>query len=227
MTRSCLETASSFRLLCKLLYFVLSIPFCVCHAEIPNLFRERSFNASTIAEAVNYFAALGEDAANIELNKIASEEDLPRVWTSRGFSRSERVSWICRILFRPKGTAPLRRPWFGALQLPFETMPVSKWPLYPVAASGKSYFVLSEGYAVAGLPEDPKHYIAYCRTTGVFRKHPVTVPTRAQAQKDAIALRQSPAWRAIKWKDSGQGFSYAMSEEKTWKFVRAQADSIK
>src|SRR5207248_2099895 len=102
-------------------------------------------------------------------------------------------------------------PMYGGLSLPFKTMPHANWPLYPVAASGKSFFVLSEGYSLAGVPEDPKHYLAHCRAEGAFRKHPVPIPTQAEAQRDAKALRQSPPWKAIKWKDSGQGFSYTMS----------------
>ena len=115
---------------------------------------------------------------------------------------------------------------YGALALPFNTMPLASWPFYTVAASGRSFFVLSEGYMLAGLPEDPKRYLVYCGAEGTFRKQRIPVPTSAEAQKDVFALRQSAAWKAIKWKDGGQGFSYAMQEESIWKFIKAQADSI-
>jgi len=204
----------------------LSMAFSVCHAEVPQLFIQREFNAADVAQAVNYFIALGEEGALSELTKLAPDYDSRFGNFNRSFNRTERVGWVCRILFEPKGKQPLRPPMYGGLDLPDNTMPFANWPRYPVAASGKSYFVLSEGYNLAGAPEDPKQYLAYCRAEGIFRKQPVPVPARAEAQHDVAALRQSPAWKTIKWKDSGQGFSYTMSEEWTWKFIQAQADSI-
>jgi hypothetical protein len=194
------------------------------HAEVPTLFRERSFNAANLAEAVNHFVALGEKSALCELIDLAPNHDFKR---DKGFSLPERVGWVCRILFQPKGDQPLRAPCYGGHRLPYLTMPLTRWPLYPVAASGDSFFVLSEGYFLAGFPEDPKRYLAYCRAEGIFRKQPVPVPTRAKAEKDVLALRESPAWKAIKWKDRGPGTNYTMSEEWTWEFIQAQADAIK
>ena len=52
---------------------------------------------------------------------------------------------MCRVLFEPKGQDSLRQPMYGALDLPWNSMPLTKWPLYPVALSGSSYFVLSDG----------------------------------------------------------------------------------
>lgn len=70
-------------------------------------------------------------------------------------------------------------------------------------------------------------YLSYCRSEGTFRKESVPVPTHAEARKDAAALCDGPAWKAIKWDDSGEGWSYAFSEEWVWKFIQAQADRIK
>lgn len=86
---------------------------------------------------------------------------------------------------------------------------------------------MSEGYLLAGVPEDPRAYIDYCRTNGVFRKTKVTVPTKTQALKDAAALRKSKAWTDIKWTDSGQNWSYTMDEGWAWEFIQKQADSPK
>src|SRR5262245_50195199 len=108
--------------------------------------------------------------------------------------------------------------------LPHLTMPREKWPVYPLAASGSSYFVLHEGYFVAGSPEPLTRYISYCRTKGKFRTERLPVPTRRQALKDAESLRQSEVWKAIKWKDEGPGTSYELSEEKAWDFIKAQAE---
>lgn len=206
---------------------LLCVSFRFSRGEVPELFRDRSLNAAILAQAVNHFVALGETAATRELTALATDHDFKRDNPDKEFDLAERVGWVCRILFQPKGSEPLRPPSYGALGLPFNTMPRTRWPLYPVAASGHSFFVLSEGYELAGLPENPKRYLAYCRAEGIFRKRRIPVPTRAEAQRDVSALRQSPAWKAIKWKDRGQGFSYAMHEERTWQFIQAQADSIK
>jgi hypothetical protein len=195
-----------------------------CYAETPLLFREKPFICAALAEAANHYVALGEKAAIKELEALTSD------WTKdhrRGeFSRNERVGWVCRVLFQPKEKEPLRQPSFGALHLPRNSMPLKAWPLYPVASSGKSYFVLSEGYSVAGHPEDPKDYLKYCRPDGKFRTELVPIPTRDQALEDLEALRKSDAWKAIKWKDSGPGFSYTFSEEWCWRFIKAQAEKM-
>jgi hypothetical protein len=194
------------------------LSFGMIHAEVPELFRQKAFTAATLATAVNHFVELGENDAVRELIDLA-----PR-WKADG--RPERVAWMCRILFSPNGQTPLRQPAYGSLNLPYLSMPLAHWPLYPIAAAGQSYFVLSEGYALGGIPGNPVHFLEYCRQAGVFRTHPIPVPTRAEAQKDVLALHQSPAWKAIRWKDHGEGTRYVLSEEQTWKFVQTQADSI-
>jgi hypothetical protein len=200
-----------------------------CQAEPPKLFRQRSFTCVTLAEAVNHYVALGEEKAAKELESLISDwgTDWDRRSTQKGrFSINERVSWVCRILFIPRGKEPLRAPYYGALSLPHNSMPLASWPLYPVAASGSTYFVLSEGYSLAGKAEDPKEYLKYCRANGKFRKEAVPIPTRAQALKDLEKLRQSEAWKAIKWKDSGPGFSYEIDEDWHWKPIKSQAEKI-
>ena len=110
--------------------------------------------------------------------------------------------------------------------LPWSSMPLKSWPLYPVAASGSSYFVLSEGYSLAGKAENPKDYLKYCRANGRFRKEPVPIPSKAQALKDLEQLRQSKAWKAIKWEDSGQGWKYTYNDDWVWQFIKKQAEEI-
>jgi hypothetical protein len=44
--------------------------------------------------------------------------------------------------------------------------------------------------------------------------------------KDLERLRKSEAWKAIKWKDKGQGFEYTISEDWVWVFIKKQAESI-
>jgi hypothetical protein len=190
-------------------------------AQAPKLFHEKPFTCATLAEAANHYIAVGEKESIKELESLILDWDTDH---EGGFSRNERIGWVCRILFEPKEKEPLRGPWFGGHHLPYNTMPLTAWPLYPVARSGSSYFVLSEGYTLRGVPENPKAYLSYCRTKGNFRKERVPVPTKLQALKDAEQLRQSEGWRAIKWNDSGPGWSYTMSENRVWGFIKGQAE---
>ena len=206
--------------------FVWSITLQLCCAATPELFRQRAFTAASFAEAVNHFIDLGENAAVGELRGLAVDYIKDHHDHRGEWSINERIGWMCRVLFESKTNGFIDPPRFGRLDLPVETMPDSSWPLYPVALSGSTYFVLSQGYFLAGAPQDPKDYIDECRKVGAFRKAKVSIPTRAQALKDAAALRQSKAWTSIKWKNSGPGWSYQLSEYGTWEFIEQQAEEI-
>jgi len=190
--------------------------------EVPRIFEEKDFTAASLAEAVNYFIKLGEDKAVEELNGLVDPSGLGR---KNGFSVNERVGWICRVLFVSKPNTQLRPPRFGGLYLPTLTMPADRWPLYPIALSGSTYFVLSEGYSLGGMAENPKSYIQYCRQTGTSRKELIRVPSRAQALKDSVTLRESEPWKMIKWSDSGPGRSYTMDEGYAFRFIGKQAEA--
>lgn len=206
---------------------VLLTTFLVACGAVPSLFQEKAFSAASFAEAVNHFVTLGEDGAVQELRGLALDHSTDfAVYGNRGWSVNERIGWMCRVLFEAKPNEPVHPPRFGALRLPYHTMPEKSWPLYPVALSGSTYFVLSEGYRLDGVPADPKAYIDFCRQTGVFRTKPVSLPSKRKALEDAAALRQSAAWKAIKWIDSGENWSYTMSEESAWKFIQNQTEII-
>jgi hypothetical protein len=114
---------------------LFSILLCVSvrfsQGEVPDLLRDPALNAAILAQAVNHFVALGETAATHELTALASDHDFKRDKTHKEFNLNERVGWVCRILFGPKGSEPLRPPMYGGLGLPFNTMPRTRWPLYP------------------------------------------------------------------------------------------------
>jgi len=226
-------------------FFILLIVMTLglARAEAPKLFCEKTFTCRTLADAVNHYVGIGQDAAVKELNELAcveaAEAEANRGFNTRGFSVNERIGWVCRILFEPNtNSAPkatpksdpqkrdpyLRAPKFGRLDVPEKFMPIARWPLYPVVLSGSTYFVISESYTLGNVaPEDPKHYIAYCVENGNFRTTSVTVTTNsAQILKDADALRKCPSWQAINWKDDG-GYSYPMGEQWTWGFIQKQA----
>jgi hypothetical protein len=48
------------------------------------------------------------------------------------------------------------------------------WPLFPVALSGSTHFVLSNTleFSILGEPESVAHYLEYCRANGKFRRKP-------------------------------------------------------
>jgi len=210
------------RLFTLLVFMTLGL----CHAEVPKLFTEQNFTSVTLVDAVNHFVAIGEDASVKELQGIISSDEANTNWIfSKGFSVDERVGWVCRILFEPKGHSPLRAPKYGRLSMPEKYMPISKWPLYPLALSGSTYFVLSENYTADNTPEESGHYLAYCEKNGVFRKTPILLPTKEQAMQDAIAFRQCKSWQAIKWEDD-HGFSYPLGERWTWGFIQNQIESL-
>ena len=193
--------------------------------EVPTLFRKEEFTAADLAEAVNSFVVLGENEAVRQLIRLAPSRFEPGK-EGLGLDFPDRVGWVLRILFLPKKTQALREPRYGSRGLPYLTMPLTRWPLYPVVTSGDSFFVLGGVSMLGGQAEDPKEYLKYCQREGRFRTQPVPAPTREQALKDVLALRQSDVWRTIKWKDSAPGRSYTMHEGTVWDYLKAQADSI-
>lgn len=192
-------------------------------ASTPKLFDRAEFSCADLAETVNYYVDLGEDAT---LADLAKRQAIDVNSGSRGFRLAERICVLCRVLYQPKPRHPLRDAMIGALALPYESMPASKWPLFPVAQAGKSYFVLSQGRTLGGLPERVQDYLIYCHGNGTFRSKPVTVPTREQALKDAEALRNSHAWKEIKWKWRGSSNNYyEFREGAVWDYILKQARS--
>lgn len=205
----------------RILILFVALTASPCLAETPQLFREKPFTAASLAEAVNHFVDLGEKAAIKELESLTADDDAD---PNEGLN--ERIGWVCRILFQPKGTEPLRGPRYGAHNLPHLSMPLKNWPLHPVASSGSTYFVLSKVYILVGKSENPKDYLKYCLANGNFLAKRIGVPTRAEALKDLEQLRKTEVWKAIKWQDDGPGSSYTLDEKEVWKFIKAQAERI-
>jgi hypothetical protein len=191
--------------------------------EVPQIFKVREFNCATLAEAANYYIALGEAEAIQELKAL--EEDFGESM-DRGFYQNGRIGWVCRIIFKGKSGKPLRPPLYGGLLLPRLTMPLERWPLYPVAESDGVFFVLSEGYMLAGVAEQASDYIDYCSATGSFRKTKVEVPTQDEAVKAFNSFKKAKRWTMIKWKDEGPGTKYTMSEDWVLHYIEAQATSV-
>src|SRR5271154_3271760 len=126
------------------IFLFLMMTVGLCRAEIPKLFCQPEFSSVTLVDAANHFIAIGETATAKELEGIAANDATNQTGM---FSRNnERIGWMCRMLFEPKGRSPLRAPKFGKLSLPEESLTLEKWPLYPLVLSGSTYFVLSEKY---------------------------------------------------------------------------------
>jgi hypothetical protein len=227
----------------RILICLTSMMLGLAHADVPKLFSQKSFTSANLAEAVNHYVAIGEAASLKEFQQLSAQESSSQeLFGGKGFSVNERIGWLCRILYEPRGispltapksgtvatpvTSPLRPPKFGVLDLPEKTMPAGQWPLYPVALSGSTYFVLKQGYTDdGGTPEKLTHYLAYCQNNGVFRKMPVAVPTREQAGADIAHFRHSSEWQAIVWL-TNDGNSFPMGEQFTWAFITGQTKSI-
>lgn len=198
----------------------------VCQAEVPRLFTEKNFTSITLAEAANHYIALGKEASLKELTDLSKQEDSTAgTFLGNGISVSERIGWVCRIVFVADGSKSLRPPEYGDLDLPEKFKSPSDWPLYPLAQSGSTFVVLAQNYTARSTPETAAHYIKYCASHGLFRSAPVPVPTREQALSDTLALRQSDRWEKMIWEDKS-GVSFPMGEQFTYAFYFNQARMI-
>lgn len=195
--------------LCSL--FVISVA--QANETVPDLFTKKELNTSTLAQAANHYIEMGEIRAIKSLKALGEEHAVC-------------IGWVCRIIFQGKDGKPLRQPMYGGLSLPYLTMPLERWPLYPVAESDGVFFVLSEGYMLAGVAERASDYIDYCSANGDFRKTKVKIPTHDEAVGAFDSLKRSERWTMIKWKDEGPGTKYTMSEEWVLRDIEAQATSI-
>ncbi len=209
--------------LCTFHVFLLLLSSANASERIPDLFKKKEFNAAILAQAANHYITMGE-ASSIKALKALEEDHAEAI--KRGFHTNERIGWICRIIFQGKNGKPLRPPMYGGLSLPRLTMPLKRWPLYPVAESGGVFFVLSEGYKLAGLAERASSYIDYCSATGKLRKAEIKVPSQAVAVAAFNSLKKSKRWTMIKWKDEGPGTKYAMIEDWVIRGIESQATGV-
>ena len=179
--------------------------------RVPELFTTDEFNSATLANAVNYFVARGEESAISELKEIAAQD------RKGSIDLAERAGWACRVLWLNDQT-PIRQPLLGGLNgIDFDSSKLPTWPLYPVAKSGETFFVLSQGYMLGGHAEPIPNYIEHCRQNGKFRRWKIAVPKRQQAIQDIQMFRNSKRWRA-EFPNGGSKW--------IWDFIEHQAKSI-
>jgi hypothetical protein len=185
------------------------------YRSFPSFLEEDRFDTATLAITVNHYVKLGEPRALADLMARGAKAD-----EELNPSRKLRVAWVARILFGTSGKT-LRPPSYGAFFLPHLSMEGEKWPLYPLVHSGDSYFVMSEGYILAGVAEPTPNYLRYCRENGRFRQAPVPVPTRQQSVLDLERLQASRTWKEVRWKENQEHIGYEFhSEILVWNMTR-------
>ncbi|MBS1723235.1 MAG: hypothetical protein JSS66_09820 [Armatimonadetes bacterium] len=171
---------------------------------IAAVFTKKSVTCRSLAEAANAYIAMGEEKAAADLVRRGDGgqklDYMPR------FS-SVRACHLCRILFVGKG-GPLRPPKLGVIRLPRFTMPLSKWPEFPMVQQNDVWFELGNAYLLSGKGESAAQYVDTCRKTGTFRKDPVEIPTEEGARLALKDLIASDRWGAIVWSDSRGGENY-------------------
>jgi len=141
----------------------------------------------------------------------------------------QKVCHLCRVLFVPRteGRA-LRPPRLGAPPLlPLHSMNDADWPCMPLAiVENVPLSITPTGYLLEGIAEKPDHYLAYCLSNGTFRTLLFPTPSPATASNALQEILVSPAWKAIKWKDAGVGWSYALSEDYARKALWTQIERM-
>jgi hypothetical protein len=195
------------------------------YAQVPTFFRQRVFNCDTLADAVNHYVAMGEGPTLREFAALTSQGDISDSIIDSE-TRGVRIGIVCAILFKPRTHHALGTPNLGWYPLPRETMPAKDWPLFPVVASGSSYFVLSDQTVIAGVSAPWSYTLDDYRTYGRFLRVPIPHPTRAQALADLGRLKKTRAWKAIRWsrhKPHEGGASYDFSESVEWASLKDQA----
>ena len=172
--------------------------------ETPQFFTSKENTSAHLASAVNYFVNLGEEKSAIALAAIAKKQTF-----SGEIDVAFRVACVCRILWR-NADNPIVPPslgmYGGGVSVdPRNQTELNEWPLFPVAKSGVSYFIVVNGGRggtgrSASLDDD---YIQRCQSTGTFLTKEITVPTTQQFKADAELLRQSDRWSKEFPKSSG------------------------
>ena len=189
----------------------------VPYGPTASLFARKIPNCREWAEAANYYIELGEAAGLARLKRDASKH-----WGSPLYP-NERAAHLCRILFEPKGSKPLRPPALGALALPYETMGLNKWPELPMVAQDGVWFILAEGYELTGHAEPLDRYAAYCQANGRYRLAPLKVPSTTEAQAALERLLCSPRWKSVTWSHKSVGRAYTYDPNSVIRDLRRQA----
>lgn len=110
--------------------------------------------------------------------------------------------------------------------MPYESLKPPAWPDLPFAIVDGVPLCVYPGYALEGMAEKGEDYLAYCKANGVFRKEPFPAATSLSASNALNTLFESAAWKVLKWKDAGLGWSYTLDESYAKDRLREQLARI-
>jgi hypothetical protein len=185
------------------------------------------FRPDVAAECADTLIQAGRDSALGHLKELADKK-----WASiEEHEKANRsICFLCRLVFVEKSPSEsLRAPLLGALSgVPYESMNPEAWPYLPFAITKDIPLSVTLGYSLGGFAERAGNYLAYCASNGVFRTTAYALPTPTTASNALHQVLSSSAWHALKWKDSGLGWSYSLDEgyarEMLWKQVENMAN---
>jgi len=141
---------------------------------------------------------------------------------------NRKVCHLCRLIFTPTNSGEfLRAPRLGGSStMPYESLKPPNWPDMPFAIVNGVPYSMTFGYALQGMPERAESYLAYCQTNGNFRTKTFPKPTFLTASNALNQLFGSAAWKALKWKDQGLGWSYTFDEDYAKTGLRKQIENM-
>jgi hypothetical protein len=125
---------------------------------------------------------------------LCEMEDLMRMVVERQPNETTAYA-VCRLLFRSKSDVPLRSPFMGLLGYLGDTQE-SDWSLSPLHAFEGVPFAIVSGYrSLAGLPEYPSSYLAYCLMNGVWNSETMAKPSPEQFLQTANKFIAHGPWK--------------------------------
>lgn len=155
------------------------------------MLKERNLSCADWARVANYYVELGEEKAAADLIERTSPNP-------KKFAISNtHACHIARLIYEAKSGQPLRPPRLGAATLADGTSSgYEGWPCFPFAYQNGAWFLIADGYQLAGLQETVGNYLAYLKKEGRFRKILYPVPTAKQAEAAYERLVLDKRWQA-------------------------------
>lgn len=183
------------------------------------------FRPDIAVGCANTLIQAGRDPACEQLKQLAQKQ-----WEDLGQQEkaNQNICLLCRLVFADKSSSEfLRAPRLGALEnVPSESMDAQGWPYQPFAITNDVPLSITGGYMGTGVPERAGNYLTYCLSNGVFRTAAFPVPTALSGSNALHQVLSSPAWKALKWKDSGLGWSIELDEDNTKEMLWKQVENM-
>lgn len=178
------------------------------------------FNPSAVLKVANQLIVVGDDVAYNSLTTYY-KQSLDR---SKHSKYDEYVAWLCLLVYEPKPQSSLETPLFGYPQFPYFRKDHREhfiWPQFPLVIVRNVPFDLVVGWPLAGQENPASYYIDLYHKQGIFRTHPYSIPTRADAVISLKELISSSRWRESDWQTAPYPGEAGVIE-----FLKQQVDSI-